>query len=270
MSVGAGGVCLSKWYLDCIDPQGEAWVGYHVELRWKAIALRFAGFTVARNEGGPESRVALRRLSEPTVEDGSILWAAPGLRLEGRWDPLADRVDAMPFEGLDGAVQWRCLQPASRVRLRVGDRSMTGFGYAEQLVLTLPPWQLPIAGLRWGRFVTQEHALVWIDWEGSHGFRLLAYNGRLTEPGEISDERITSQDGTIELDLHRRAVLRDAALGETLASLLPRLPALPKTLLGLTEQKWIAKGSLRIRSQARPPATGWVIHERVRWPTSAP
>jgi hypothetical protein len=242
-------------------------VGYQVELRWKALSLRLAGFTFAPGNVPPSSRLTLRGAEEPRLDEQSLAWTVPGLQLEGHWDALAPPLDATLLDGPEGVVEWRCLQPASRVRLSAGNETLEGFGYAERLVLTLPPWQLPITGLRWGRFVGEGQALVWIDWEGPHHRRLLAHNGLRVEPGEVGEERVVSADGRIRLDLRRHSVLREAPLGQTLGKLITKLPALPRKLLGLEEQKWVARGELRVPGQ--PPVTGWVIHERVTWPADA-
>ncbi len=259
-------LCLAKWYVDAIGPRGEATVGYHVELRWRALSVRLAGVTVLPEDGPPASRLTLRGARAPRLdpESGELRWRSEPLGLDGVWRPVAPRLDERLYEGPSGAVDWRCLMPAARVELGAGGARTPAWGYAERLELTLPPWRLPIEGLRWGRFVGEGASLVWIDWTGSHSRRLLALDGRRLPPGEIGEARVASADGSVELRLVRHRALREAALRDTLGGLAPSLLGkLPERLLGLTERKWIARGTLSAGGRS---FEGWALHEQVHWP----
>ena len=44
----------------------------------------------------------------------------------------------------------------------------------------------------WGRFVSSEDSLVWIDWQGEHSISFADYNGRVWELLSISDSEAAS------------------------------------------------------------------------------
>ena len=66
----------------------------------------------------------------------------------------------------------------------------SGLGYAERLVLTIPPWKLPIETLRWGRFLSPSDWIVWIDWQGEHPQTIVYRNGARVAVDELGDEQI--------------------------------------------------------------------------------
>jgi hypothetical protein len=133
---------LRKWYLDCVDADGNAAIAYWAKLRWRYINLYYR--TVAIN--GVE-----RRCTE-------VSWRQ-SVSMEASAPPIRRRL----FEGADGIVDWSCEMP--RAKARIG--SVRGDGYAELLRMTVPPWKLPIDELRWGRFIGGGKWAVWIEWRGA-------------------------------------------------------------------------------------------------------
>ena len=85
-------------------------------------------------------------------------------------------------------VEWHCLHPRARAEVSVaGSHVFRGFGYVERIVLSLPAWDLPIAGLRWGRFLNDSDALVWIDLRGPFSTQLAYHNGARVRLSHIDD-----------------------------------------------------------------------------------
>jgi hypothetical protein len=269
------GFRLSKWYLDCMTPGGDAVVVYAAELGWSRIALRYA--SVLELEGGrPRVATSLRGHESPVARDGSLAWSSAPLGVRGTWRAIAPPVEETLLDSGDGSVVWRCLQPASRVALHLGaaesgasTRAVDGLGYAEQLTTTIAPWRLPIQELHWGRFVSEpdgdgvHDSLVWIDWRGPHAVRLVLRGGARVD-ADVSEERIGLADGSA-LTLDRRDVLREGAIGGTVLGAIPQLrDAVPGRILGVHERKWRSRGVLE--RPGRRPIEGWAIHEVVRWP----
>ena len=59
--------------------------------------------------------------------------------------------------------------PAAEVSVSLrGFAPLRGTGYAERILITIPPWRLPIRELRWGRWIGEaaSRSVVWIDWRG--------------------------------------------------------------------------------------------------------
>jgi hypothetical protein len=260
------GFTLSKWYLDCVGDDGDALVAYAAEVRWGPVALRYAS-TLRRRPGQARATVdtTLRDVPWPESSDGQgVSWEAPQLGIEGRWKALAQPIDATILESEEGRVQWRCLLPSAWATVVHAGAPLEGRGYVEQLTLTVPPWRMPIDELRWGRFLGQRHALVWIDWRGPHDRRLAWLDGVEARPVSIEPAGVTTDAGDV-LSIEPGGLMRQGALGRTALAIVPAVDRLlPVRILATDETKWCARGMLEVQGQ--PPDRGWVVHEVVRWP----
>jgi hypothetical protein len=155
--------------------------------------------------------------------------------------------------------------PRARAEVSLADgSSVRGLGYAEHLTVTLAPWLLPIDELRWGRFLADDAALVWIDWRGPHTRRLFLLDGVPLGGAHLDDDGLATEDGSIRLAFEAPRVLREGAIGRTTLSILPAVETiLPVRILATEERKWVARGVL---DRGGRRSRGWVIHETVRWP----
>ena len=250
---------LVKWYLDCVTKQGDTVILYCADLRWRGVRARYSSSLVALDgEVATQSSMSSYNL---TTGGQQISVDFPKLGVSGRWESRAAPVRASIYRDAAGEVDWHCLQPASAVTVRVGDRELTGLGYAECLTLTLPPWQLPLHELRWGRFVSAEDSLAWIDWRGPHSMSLAIHNGRMMDAITVSDSEVATDDSTLRLA--DTFTLRAGTLGSTVlpgAGLLARL--LPSSLRNIDERKWRSRATL---ATPKGESAGWAIHEVVLW-----
>jgi len=172
------------------------------------------------------------------------------------------RIDAIdpPFEArlhqeAGGTVEWDCRVPRGQAEIRVGGETLRGLGYAERLRITVPPWELPIRELRWGRLLSPAGGLVWIEWKGASPLRLALRDGRPASLDDVGDGQVSV--GGLAHPLAPVAILRDAPLSRTLPAALRR--SLPRVGLGLSETKWLSRGTVG-------GMEGLAIHEVVRWP----
>ena len=190
-----------------------------------------------------------------------ILVELPRLRVSGRWQADAEPVQHIVYESDAGSVEWNCLQPRSTAHLHIGERELAGLGYAECLTLTLPPWQLPMRELRWGRFVSPRHSLAWIHWQGPYSTSFALHNGRRCELVSVSESELALPHATLRME--ESLPLRSGRVGSTI---LPATPALrkllPGSLFNIEEHKWRSRGTLRTQEGS---SDGWVIHEVVHW-----
>lgn len=250
---------LVKWYLDCVTEAGDAAILYCADLQWRGAHLAYSSVLSVFGQS-VESHSSMSRCRLSSTRD-QILVELPRLGVSGKWEADAAPVQRTLYESAAGAVEWNCLQPGSLVNLRIGERKLTGLGYAECLTMTLPPWQLPMRQLRWGRFVSLQDSLAWVDWQGEHVTSFAVHNGRVCETLSISDSEIAIRDVTLRMD--KSFSLRAGKLGSTV---LPGAPALgkllPRSLLNIEEQKWRSRGILNASDRA---SHGWVIHEVVNW-----
>jgi hypothetical protein len=185
------------------------------------------------------------------------------LGFDGQWQRLAAAEKRVLHESTSGIVEWDCQQPSSRVQLASkSGATYYGLGYVESLNLTIPPWQLGLQTLLWGRFTSDNHSVVWIQWQGKHALTVLICDGERISKAQISENNIRCDD--FELSLETAATIREDSIGETLISKIPSiLKVAPIEFLGGKEQKYLSRGQLKLGDGSHH--TGWVIHERVNW-----
>jgi hypothetical protein len=132
------------------------------------------------------------------------------------------------------------------------------------LELTLPPWRLPIWELRWGRFVTHGHSLVWNHWKGPRPLSFVALDGATGEAAEVSETRVVVGGSGAVLEMREPRVLRSGRLGQTALSKIPLVREhLPLRMLQVRETKWLSRAALSVDGATHE---GWAVHELVRWP----
>jgi hypothetical protein len=254
---------LTKWYVDCVAENGDAVIAYVAALRWNELVIQY-GSSLVLLGGNVHCKSSIRTCSTPRVSDKEITVSLPHLGLEGIWRALAASAKLTIFESEQGAIHWHCLQPMSQVDLLLqGKREITGLGYAECLTLSLLPWQLPIEELYWGRFLSEQDAVVWIDWRGPYRKRVVLHNGGERQVESLTESKIVFADRSTQLELDRGFVLREGQLGQTVLSRISRLAkVLPRNMMAVQECKWRSAGVLRTAATA---VSGWAIHEVVKW-----
>jgi len=202
----------------------------------------------------------------PVREGAMINWADAGFGVIGTWTSrspmLADRI----FDSEDGYLDWFCYQPASDVRLTVGGHPMEGRGYAEQLIMTIPAWKIPMDELRWGRFGSEEDTLVWIELREKGKKQWLWLNGEKIDDPLINDDRIAIPGRKIFLELDRSVILESErkiqSVVETLIRYIPGFnKVMPLTFLTSHATKWMSHGKLL--REGGEKGKGMAIHERV-------
>ena len=137
-------------------------------------------------------------------------------------------------------------------------------GYIERVELSIPPWQLPITELCWGRFISDTDTLVWIDWRGEVSQTLLFHNGIQVPQSKITNEAVVIDHDRTVLSLTDRVVVRTGPLVSTALSMIPGITKLfPKKILHANECKWRSRGRLTVGKEQ--PRLGWAIHEVVKF-----
>ena len=254
---------LTKWYLDCVTDNGDAAILYIADLRWNAVSLHY-GSRLTVLDGKIGSSSSLHGSATPSVDGGTIAVQQRGLDAEGTWQGLRAPVRRTVYQNASGSVDWHCLQPMSQVDLLLrGKIRIRGLGYAECLTLSLLPWQLPLTSLNWGRYLSQQDAVVWIDWQGPDQYRSVIHNGEEHSANSITESEVMFADSGARLELDRGLILRQGRLGDTVFPGVSRLAALlPRSMLSVNECKWRSRGVFRT---AAGEGSGWAIHEVVKW-----
>lgn len=259
----ASSFLLTKWYLDCVAENGDAAVVYVANLRWNKLSVQYSSLLTILGDR-VHCTSSLRQASFPRLDRDSATLSLPQLSVEGCWRALRAPVERTVFGNQHGSVNWQCHQPMSRVDLLLqGKTRLVGLGYAECLTLSILPWKLPLEELHWGRFLSEQDALVWIDWRGPRPWRSVLHNGEEREVQSLTESGMRFTQTGMRLDLDRGTVLRSGQLGQTVFAGISRLAKLmPRSLLSVEECKWRSRGVLHNGSTA---VTGWAIHEIVKW-----
>jgi hypothetical protein len=255
-----GHFAMTKWYLDCVSDAGDAAIVYCADLHWRGIHAQM-GSVLEKPDAQPARTRSSMGKYAVSIAANEISVDHPRLKFSGRWISAAPASEHALYESENGAITWKCLQPSSQVTASLGGRAFAGLGYAECLVLTVPPWQLPMRELRWGRFVSERHSLVWIRWRGPHTVDLALCNGETCILIAASQSEVLAGDAVLEIP--SGVILRDGRLRNTI---LPGLPAIaklfPHSIFNVVETKWLSPATLRMGGEK---STGWAIHEVVQF-----
>ena len=258
---------FSKWYLDAVAENGEVFIGYRANLRWRRLRASYAA-TLTGGAQGARTKSTVRPGEEPDFFEGALAWAEPKLAVAATWRGAAQSTSRVLHETSEGAVVWRCLMPSAEGSITCGGVAIRGLGYVEHLSMTLPPWKLPIDTLRWGRFLSPEHSVVWIDWERESARRTWVFANGAEVRGKLSEEDVFFEGGRVRLPQRGRLLLRDGRLSNLLRNLplpLPLRTRLGSRALSIRETKWRTRGFLEFAGA--PAVEAWAIHEVVRFRT---
>jgi hypothetical protein len=255
---------LTKWYLDLVTNSGDVLVGYSVECRLGAAGFRYASLLHAPLDAAAAERTTLRGARAPALDGNRLRWHVPRLRLDGAWEEVGRPLQQTLLDGPQGRIDWHCHFPRARVTARFEDSILAGMGYAEQLRVTCPPWELPFRSLRWGRHLSDEHEVVWIEWGQGFDRRWIWLDGR-EEPGaQLETRGISGLSGGHTLQFEDRRVVRDRRVLETVGRMLPGLlQERLGPLAGMRERKWLTRSALRRQDTILD--RGWTLHEEVDW-----
>lgn len=256
---------LLKWYADCVTERGEVAIVYSAELRLAGVPLHYESLLLKDAEGPAGARYSLRRSAAPAMKDGSVRWASRQWKASGLWSELGAVQQETLYAAEEGSLEWVCVAPRAAGRVQVQGSERVGWGYAEYLRLTAPPWKLPIRRLRWGRFVNATDAVVWIDWSGPYAKRVVYANGLRVAAEDISEDGVVMEGSTGRLRLEGRRVIREGELGSTALAEFPKLRRMfPSSVLRMRECKWVSRAVLQRAGEV--DSVGWAIHEVVEWP----
>lgn len=239
-------------------------IGYAARVSWGVLAVRCAE-TLGWNadDHAADNRTVLGgRLPAATPE--GIEWHSPAVKADGRWSPLGPGLATVILhEEAAGRIEWTCCCPAAQVVACVDGTRREGLGYAERLVMTLPPARLPIRELRWGRFIASTQNCVWIQWRGPMERSWCFHNGHPVNVVTSAGHELTWSGHRLEMK--RRTTLRTGRIADTVfkdARLWGRL--LPAAVGDVEETKWCSRGVLTdARGQSHE---GWAVHEVAIFP----
>ncbi|XWN35505.1 MAG: hypothetical protein ROO73_01840 [Roseivirga sp.] len=247
-----------------MDDQGNAWIGYALNLRWLGFPLTLHQSLLSQEGGLKVDLEQAAAHSRGTFTHNATHFSCPLFTVKSHpfsTPPIHERLWAHKHK----KVEWNCSHPHAALEVQLKDTLLMGKGYVEQITMNLPPWKLPIQTLHWGRFVSKQHAIIWIRWQWPLEERSWIFlDGKRTESGHISLDNIRLDQEAVSLDIHNVRTLVEEKPFKHLRSKLGWLRfLLPQHLDHSTETKWLAKGKLHMPQQKEEE--GWVIHEEVQF-----
>jgi hypothetical protein len=259
---------LDKWFLDFIGENGEAMIFYAAKLFWSRWEVSYTSWLSYDTASGVNQKSRFRNIYMPENKNGMITWSDRQFGVSGCWKSLTTPVNARLFDSREGFIDWKCHQPASGVTLKFNEKTIEGTGYAEQLILTMPPWKIPFDELRWGRFGSGECQMVWIELREEEKRQWLWLNGEKIENCIIEDDHIFITGKDFMLNLDRSVVLEsEKKIFSVVEKLIRYMPGfnkiMPLKFLMAQEDKWLSKGMLLKRDEVI--ARGTAIHELVNF-----
>jgi len=268
-----GNFHLSKWFLDFVNDNGDAMIFYSAKLTWQGWSASYTSWLHFNTLSGITLKSRFRNVQIPRSEDDLLIWKDARFGVSGKWKSLAGVIKARLFDSEEGYLDWTCFQPASKVQLKIRDKVLEGSGYAEQLILTIPPWKIPMDELLWGRFGSEGNTLVWIELREKERRKWLLLNGARIENCIIEDDHISLPGKDLFLKLDQGVKLEsEKKIFSVVEKLIRYIPGfskvIPISFLMAEEVKWLSKGELQI--QGKTITSGMAIHERVNFKAVQP
>jgi len=259
---------LNKWFLDFVDDNGNAMIFYSAEFKWHGLKIPYSSWLNCDKDGSVTQKSRFRNVQLPAKNEDIISWKDSKFGVSGVWRRSALPISARIFESDDGFLDWKCYQPASQTELKVGGIVKLGKGYAEQLVLTIPVWKIPMDELRWGHVRSENYQIVWIELIENETKQWLWLNGERIYNCKIDDHLILIPDKNISINLDQGVVLESEkkimSVVEKLMNYVPGLKKhIPLKFLLADERKWLSKAI--ISSEKNWIENGITIHEYVNF-----
>jgi len=263
-----GNFHLSKWFLDFVSDNGDAMIFYSANLTWHSWVASYTSWLRYNPFSGLTVKSRFRNVQIPQQKENLIIWKDVRFGVSGKWESLAEVIKARIVDTEEGFLDWICFQPASRVALKINNQVLAGSGYAEQLILTIPPWKIAMDELRWGRFGSEQDTMVWIELRAKSDLQWLWLNGAKMENCIIKDDHIDLPDKNLVLKLDRGVELESEkkiySVVEKLVRYIPGISkVMPVRFLMADEVKWFSKGEIQIKCNTI--ARGVAIHERINF-----
>ncbi|MGD0342615.1 MAG: hypothetical protein ABSA76_13005 [Bacteroidales bacterium] len=107
---------------------------------------------------------------------------------------------------------WNCHHPKALAEITYNGNIYKGLGYAETLFCPINPLKLPMQVLRWGRFLSDSHTVIWINWKGEHPLNKIFLNGTEYNDAIFENEIIIFNDGNNKLEFSQIQTIRDGRL----------------------------------------------------------
>lgn len=256
------GFRIEKWYFDAHTDDGDAFIGYAARLTWKSVNVHYNGYTFSPSNSSKIFNANSFSSGKFPDRNGNVIsWKFN--KVEAQWHKEDEAFGELLLNEEKGQINWDVLLPSAKAIIKFNtDKIRHGVGYVEKIVLTLPPWDIPIQELFWGRFLGPKHTLIWIRWRGPVPKFLVYFKGERYCAGDISTDKIQFEN--YSLDFTSKRTLRKGTILETVFKRFPAIARMfPRKIFSLTENKWLSDAVLTHNGNVL--CYGKAIHEHVIW-----
>ena len=257
---------VRKKYLDCVADDGSTIIGYVAHLTWLGITVPYTSLLYVDPHGGVRRKERFFKPVEPETQPGSLEWKDPKLGISGTWKSTSSAIEETLFDSRWGKLQWNSHFPRASAVVHLADEpDLKGFGYVEDLTLTAFPWKIPLETLLWGRYLSERHYLIWIEFRARSTKNWTYFDDTPLQKVAIEEKTIDLQNGLVLRFSETRVLEQGRRILEIVERLNEHLPGLgkimPHSFLNAQEWKWRSQGVLCKKQEIIDH--GWIIHEKV-------
>lgn len=254
---------FKKSYLDLTDKEGNYFIIYQAGISIFFLKLTYSGLVCSCSVTTAIEISSIRR-KHVLTEGRTISLSNKGLDLAGRWGPsLCNKRAFSWYEPGTGRLEWSCHHPKAATMIRLKGKSYRGYGYAETITMNFKPSRLPLSELRWGRFLSRDNVVIWIEWKGRQPLNMVFHNECEHHDATITENGLTFGDNEFRLRFTDPVSVRSGKL-EGLVRNIPVLRLLfRKSILNSVEKKYKSASILEKNNLALD--SGWSLYETVIW-----
>lgn len=254
---------IKKHYFDGIDKNGNAIIIYAAEMSFLGLKIPYSSYITSDSKGIFEK--AFLKKGQLINQSKLTFLLNDSSQIFGNWEKIDEGFSENLHEINGKILIWNCHHPKANFEVRCEEFFFSGLGYAETLELNFAPWKLPISELKWGRFLSENNTIVWIEWLGKKPLKKVYWNGKLQENAEITELGITFENQEAKLIFENPQIIKD----EPLLKIANRFPFLKiffsKQFLQTQETKYKSKSIFLHHNEKE---LGWSLYETVLWKSS--
>ena len=254
---------LEKFYLDCIDAEGNCFILYWASLEIYYLKFYYSGLIFSDSKNVTIENYSLKRTPQPLVNE-LLSIDNPLLQIKGNWLRRDKPILLSLFKDKKNReLIWDCHHPKALAEIEYNNITFKGYGYAETLSLPIKPWNLPIKELKWGRFLSDHYTIIWIQWKGESPLNRIICNGKEYNDATFLVDRVIFNQGCFALLFQDISTLRTGKINNVLAKSHLLKTFVCSRILNGNETKWKAKTVLALNDKI--VEDGWSLYEKVTW-----
>lgn len=254
---------LEKSYLDSIDDSGNCFIIYLAKLDFSFMRIWYSGLIFSDKEGNQAENSSFNR-SRTALTNGLLSFNSKRLRIDGTWERIDSPVLKSLYTDLgNNELIWNCHHPKALTEVRYAGNLYKGLGYAETITLTKTQMRLPFEELRWGRFLSDNYTITWVNWKGTHPLNILFLNGDEYLDSFHKDDIVLFCNGIYKLEFSGSQKIRTGKLSRIFSKMPLFKLFFSRMMLNAEEKKFKARTVFSKNSVNL--SQGWSIYEVVTW-----